>query len=300
MEEERAHQHVGLGVDQGELQPCLVGGEDSLEVITCPADPINDLGVLEVLTQRLGEHRVRVGFPLSLQANQVVALEVVLAEPDAQPPREAEPGQVGVLRGLAAGQRRDRGIREEGHSGNRDAIDRGQHLLRAGHRAQSIVSVADQRTHGVGRQGLSGVEVEGEHVLLRLALPQERLVRGLLLLDGQLVFSVLELPSLDLLLELGLGVLQLLGGELDEQLVAVVEGDLAPQVVELLLEGLRVHITGGSYLAQFPLLLEVEVDEAVGGAFEGVVRGVGPHRILAAIQREEHVGDVVHVQRTLG
>ncbi len=88
---ERADEHAGLAVEQLQAQEGDLAGELALEVIVRPSFAGQDVLVLEVRSERLGEGRVLEGVPLGLSADEVVALEVVHAEAHAHPSGKESP-----------------------------------------------------------------------------------------------------------------------------------------------------------------------------------------------------------------
>ena len=111
---------------------------------------------------------------------------------------------------------------------------------------------------------------------------------------------LIVVAALDALIHLSHRRLALLRSELHEQLVAVVERDLAPHGIELLLQNLLIHTVTHRVLTQLVLFFQVVVDQAVCCTLERVVCSIRPHRVFCAVHREEHVCDVFNVERALG
>ena len=307
LEVERFEQHAGMRVEQTQSQVCDIVRELPIKVVARPAFSHHCVFVLKVFPEVVCQLGIIKRIPLRLSTNETITLGEVLSKTHTEATRERQTAKICVLRRSTRGQRRDRRISEERHCRNGNTVHRRKHLLGSRHCTQRIVRVSDQRTHRRLRQCLSGVEEQREQVRFRLAFPQklDALSLHLIVLDQSVDFIrsrrlLIVVAALNTLVHLSHRRLTLLRSELHEQLVAVVERDLAPHGIKLLLQNLLIHAMSHRVLTQLVLFFQVVIDQAVCCTLERVVCSIRPHRVFCAVHREEHVCDVFNVERTLG
>src|SRR5699024_8364701 len=87
--------------------------------------------------------------------------------------------------------------------------------------------------------------------------------------------------------------------QLNEPLLSIRHIHLATHSIQLGLHDLFVHVSTLSKEPQLFLFFQIVVDQTVSSTFECVVCSIRPHRVIAAIYREENIGDVFNIQSTL-
>ena len=93
-------------------------------------------------------------------------------------------------------------------------------------------------------------------------------------------------------------VFQLLCRQLNKQLIAVIKRDFTPHLVNLRLQDLLTHTRLFGLTTKRLFLFQIVINQAISSTLKRVVGRIRPDRVVAAIQREKDVCNILHIQST--